>query len=94
MEDLKIVLTVALFIGVFVSAVFTISMVFSLYGKRVNKKGLSGASILNTWWLMLPYFPHELPDNKETRQQVKLARLAHLSAWSLGGAIYLVKTVW
>jgi hypothetical protein len=75
-------------------AVYTLLIVFSLYGKRVNKKGLSGSSILNTWWLILPYFPHELPDDKETRHQVKSARLAHVTAWILGGAIYMVKSAW
>jgi hypothetical protein len=93
MDDLKIIITVVLFFGCFVSAVFTLSMVFSLYGQREDKKGLSGASILNTWWLIIPYFPHELPDNEETRRKVRIARLADLTAWMLGGTIYLIRLV-
>ena len=90
MDDLKLFVRVVLFIALVTLAVVTAVNVLILYGRRTNREALGGWSILNNWWLLLPYFPSELADTNENRKLVRSARITNLGVWVAAAIIYLL----
>ena len=90
MSDSIILAKVVLFVPMIFFGTATFVLTLSLYGEREKYEAPGGWSILDAWWLILPYFPHGLPDTPENHSKIRTARITNLLTWLFGAILFYI----